>query len=84
MVAAFFMRQLFNTFTSINCSSFSTKIIFHLSLSTMKFVLTLLSLALLTQYSFAQDEIRTKKLSFGIFASPDASFRSLAGNTGTS
>lgn len=46
----------------------------------MKSILTILSLALLTQYSFAQDEIRAKKISFGIFASPDASFRNLAVN----
>lgn len=50
----------------------------------MKYILTLLSSAFIMQISFAQDDIRTKKLSFGLFASPDISYRNLAANTGSS
>lgn len=47
----------------------------------LKYILTVMSAALLLLNGFAQDDIRTKKLSFGLFASPDISFRYIEENT---
>lgn len=50
----------------------------------MKYILTLLSTALIIQISYAQKDLRSPKLHFGFFASPDLSFRNLAANIGAS
>ncbi|MGL5889237.1 MAG: outer membrane beta-barrel protein, partial [Bacteroidia bacterium] len=47
----------------------------------LKYTLTLLSSVLFMLNSFAQVEIRSRKLSYGIFASPDISFRYIEENT---